>query len=285
MQLTPEVTKEIKQLLFSGRFMEAIKRVKDLTGGDLQQAKSLVELLGREKREEPEAVAAAPVIQPMSPQAGFHADVLRLLDAGRMVEAVKLVRDRTGLSLYHAKAMVDRMQMGRTTGRKQIGAAIRPGVPPGGDFTRLAQPQSMIRTEDVSGGQGKAGRAGRLFFTVALVLIGVAWFLNVRHDRFASEARHVTGKVVSMVRDGGKGSKPVVVYQTPDGPRRLTGVVSSNPPSYQVGQEVRLLVDRGSGEARFEEGLERWFFILLAGGIGAVFLLISLVTRVVGRGS
>jgi hypothetical protein len=88
-----------------------------------------------------------------------------------------------------------------------------------------------------------------------------------------------------MVRDGGKGSKPVVVYQTPDGPRRLTGVVSSNPPSYQVGQEVRLLVDRGSGEARFEEGLERWFFILLAGGIGAVFLVISLVTRVVGRGS
>ena len=67
--------------------------------------------------------------------------------------------------------------------------------------------------------------------------------------------------------------------EPPQGPREVTGLVSSSPAAYDKGQKVSVLYDRSSGEARINAGLERWFFVALLGGLGGVFVIVS---RVVG---
>ncbi|MET7469424.1 50S ribosomal protein L7/L12 [Micromonospora sp. NPDC005686] len=54
------------------------------------------------------------LVAPDRPAGGGQAEVLRLIHAGRKVEAVKLLREQTGLSLLEAKQAVDALSSGGT---------------------------------------------------------------------------------------------------------------------------------------------------------------------------
>lgn len=60
------------------------------------------------------------------PEAGL-AEVGHLLGRGRKIEAIKLVRERTGLGLKDAKELVERLESGGETG--EIQAGTRAGLP------------------------------------------------------------------------------------------------------------------------------------------------------------
>jgi ribosomal protein L7/L12 len=94
---------EVRRLLAAGNKIQAIKRVRELTGMGLKEAKDYVEAL-------PNAPALASMsTAPQAPigSSQIEAEARRLLAAGNKIEAIKRVRELTGMGLKEAKDYVD----------------------------------------------------------------------------------------------------------------------------------------------------------------------------------
>lgn len=96
---------EVRTLLADGRKIEAIKRYRDHTGAGLKEAKDAVEMLERDgELRVPERREAT----------NAEGEIVSLLEQGRKIEAIKLYRERTGISLKEAKEAVE--EIGRQRG-------------------------------------------------------------------------------------------------------------------------------------------------------------------------
>lgn len=108
-----------------------------------------------------------------------------------------------------------------------------------------------------------------------LVLIGV--FLYIRTRIFIGKAQEVKGTVIEMVysrnSDGDGGFSPVYQFKTLDGQNIVIhDSLSSNPPRFQVGQEVKVLYDPGNPQkARLNKWMNLYFVPVLLAGIGLIF--------------
>ncbi|MFH8789208.1 DUF3592 domain-containing protein [Streptomyces roseoverticillatus] len=103
---------------------------------------------------------------------------------------------------------------------------------------------------------------------------------------FLTDAQRARGTVVALDwrEDHGGGSRtahaddapaayPVVEFTSADGTlRKFRDSAGSNPPSYEVGEQVEVLYRPGSPEdARIKGFLSLWLMPLIFGGIGLVF--------------
>lgn len=94
---------ELRSLLAAGEKIEAVKRYRDRTGASLKDAKDAVEAIGRGE------------LRPAFQAAGeIDAEVVRLLQAGQKIEAIKLYREQTGASLKDAKDAVEAVEQERS---------------------------------------------------------------------------------------------------------------------------------------------------------------------------
>jgi ribosomal protein L7/L12 len=92
---------QLAELIRQGRKIEAIKLVREQTGCGLAEAKAAVEKL---ERGEP--------LAPAAPAGDLTEEIRALVRAGRMIEAIKLYRERTGTGLKEAKDAVDKIAAG-----------------------------------------------------------------------------------------------------------------------------------------------------------------------------
>ena len=119
--------REVAALVAAGQKIEAIKRVRERYGVGLKEAKDLVDGLeaGRQAEIELALSAFAPVVQPATNPEG---EVRRLLAAGKKIEAIKLVRERTGLGLKEAKDLVEAYEAGQPVdfGRAAVTQPVAP---------------------------------------------------------------------------------------------------------------------------------------------------------------
>ncbi len=88
----------VLEALQRGNILDAIKLLRDANGLGLNDAKNVVERYLRGN-----TVVAAPSRFPGSPPP----DVVNALQQGRKIEAIRLMRERTGLGLKEAKDAVD----------------------------------------------------------------------------------------------------------------------------------------------------------------------------------
>ena len=91
---------EIRDLLASGNKIPAIKRYREETGADLAEAKTAVETL--------EASGSLPERDRLD-DSELTSQVVNLLGRGEMIQAVKLYREHSGLSLKESKKAVERI--------------------------------------------------------------------------------------------------------------------------------------------------------------------------------
>jgi ribosomal protein L7/L12 len=96
----------IVALLARGSKLEAIKRVRELTGLGLKEAKDMVEAWDAGG-----AMPAVPAPTPATPPADM-AEARALALAGNKIAAIKRVRELTGLGLKEAKDMVEAWDVG-----------------------------------------------------------------------------------------------------------------------------------------------------------------------------
>jgi len=96
---------EVSALLAGGNKIEAIRRVRELTGLGLKEAKDYVESMpaGRTLPPLPAAGLSRPADQ------GSLAEVHALAAQGQKIEAIKRYRELTGVGLKEAKDYVDRL--------------------------------------------------------------------------------------------------------------------------------------------------------------------------------
>jgi len=111
-----------------------------------------------------------------------------------------------------------------------------------------------------------------------LALIGV--FLFIRTRIFIGKAQEVKGTVIQMVYSrtssssgSGGGYAPVYQFRTLDGQSIvIQDSLSSNPPRFQVGQEIDVLYESGNPQkARINKWMDLYFVPVLLGGMGLIF--------------
>ena len=97
---------EVAMLLAKGGKMEAIKLMRDKKGLPLAAAREAVETICREEA----IVTPAPGLMATIERAQqMSEEVQRLAATGRKIEAIKLLREKSGLGLKEAKELVDRL--------------------------------------------------------------------------------------------------------------------------------------------------------------------------------
>ncbi|MEV6591197.1 DUF3592 domain-containing protein [Streptomyces acidicola] len=134
---------------------------------------------------------------------------------------------------------------------------------------------------------------GALFFVIGLILAGVS-------VSFLTDAERARGSVVALewrnddhsgasrkTRGNDKPSAyPVVEFTSADGtPREFRDSTGSNPPSYEVGEQVEVLYRADSPEdARINGFASLWLLPLIFGGLGLLIAGIGTGVALAMRG-
>ena len=110
--LDPAGEHAVRSLLAGGNKLEAIKRVRELTGLGLKEAKDYVDSLPLSSPAPMATPAPTPATATSSVDVQNDPQVRELLIAGNKIQAIKRVRELTGLGLKEAKDLVDAMERG-----------------------------------------------------------------------------------------------------------------------------------------------------------------------------
>jgi ribosomal protein L7/L12 len=100
----PDIEAEVRMLVDFGNDAEAIRVLQQKIGFDLQDAKDVVRLMA----------PGTPVPMPQdgatpTTEDGTDAEARALASDGKLISAIKLVREKKGLGLKEAKAYVERL--------------------------------------------------------------------------------------------------------------------------------------------------------------------------------
>lgn len=93
----------VVQALESGEQITAIKLLRESSGLGLKEAKDLIEAYQRG--------GAAPVAPASTASASLPAEVVAAMQAGRKIEAIKLLREHNGMGLAAAKEAVETIEI------------------------------------------------------------------------------------------------------------------------------------------------------------------------------
>ena len=103
---TGTLTADVKALLAQGKKIEAIKLAREKTGFPLEAAKDVVETI---EKGGVSAHASFSFKATIKQAKELNDEVQHLVAQGNKIEAIKLIRERTGLGLKEAKDLVDRL--------------------------------------------------------------------------------------------------------------------------------------------------------------------------------
>lgn len=112
-------SERIAELIQQGRKIEAIKLLRETTGIGLKEAKEAVEQLSGETTG---SAQARP--EPMPRPGSVSEEVQNLAHQGNKIEAIKLLREQTGMGLKEAKQRVDAVTGSRGSGCLSAVAAL-----------------------------------------------------------------------------------------------------------------------------------------------------------------
>ena len=102
-----DLTVEVQSLLVQGRKIEAIKLLKERSGIPLEAAKTAVDAMEKLGAVGTTTLSITTNTTTLSQQDA--AEIQRLIRQGEKIEAIKLIRNRTGLGLKEAKDIADQL--------------------------------------------------------------------------------------------------------------------------------------------------------------------------------
>ena len=125
-----------------------------------------------------------------------------------------------------------------------------------------------------------------IFGVIGVGLLAGASFSFLHARDFVARAIAAQGVVTDLVRSrsssrnsGSSSYSPVVTFETAQGQRiEFTGSLSTNPPAYRPGEQVRVLYLPDDPYAADIGGFwNQWFLSILLGGMGTVFTAVGVV--------
>ncbi len=182
--------------------------------------------------------------------------VRKLLIADRKVDAIRFLREKFGLSLADARRMAEAID-------SHIEAH---------EYHKTIQ-HTASNGSHVSPKKKQAGAsvAGLIFGLVGLGLLLGALFSFFNQKEFMESAVTVEGVVVS------EPSQPLFEYEYEGQIHSFRSSVSSEPPSYYVGEKVVIFVNpEDPTDIMIDTFIDRYLFMIILGGMGSVFFMIGL---------
>jgi len=122
---------------------------------------------------------------------------------------------------------------------------------------------------------------GCLIIIAGLMLMGGVYVVHLFQQDFARTAQTATGTVIEMVKGSGKNNShfPVVQFITPrENVYSFQSSMGSNPPAYQVGQQVEILYNPEAPEQAViaaDNSITTNYMMWLFAGVGAVLVLLG----------
>ncbi|WJS94153.1 DUF3592 domain-containing protein [Flavobacterium johnsoniae] len=119
-----------------------------------------------------------------------------------------------------------------------------------------------------------------VFSIIGACLLAGAIYLYIDKQAFLEKAETTQGTVIEMIPKRSKDSttySPVVSFTTKSGQEiAYTSSTSSNPPSYNVGENVQIFYDPANpNKAEINGFFSLWLGVIILGFIGIVFFLIG----------
>lgn len=154
--LTPDVVRNIEELLHDNQILLAIKVYRDATGVSLAESKAVIERMSQnELTRPPDGVRDRdnPVLE---------ARIKSLLGQGKKIDAIKIYREEFGVSLKEAKDAVESMETSLPRDPASMGSSFEPA----------------IGSDPFANDDGRIGRRLVLALVALIALCGLAfWFL------------------------------------------------------------------------------------------------------------
>ncbi len=187
----------------------------------------------------------------LTPQQKEH--IQRLLYEDRKVEAVRYLVEEFGLGLREARLLVDTLK------KQQQG---------GGPM----QPSEVRASASSAQKSGCIGLVGKLFLAIGVVLLGSAVYLAANKYDTLSDYLTVIGKVVQSP------AQPVVEYSVEGETYSIQAAISSNPPSYHLGEEVQVRVNpQDPYDAIIDSFWEKYLTSVILAFMSLFFLLPGII--------
>jgi hypothetical protein len=173
-------------------------------------------------------------------------EIKALLSSGRKIEAIKYIRENFQLDLKQSKLLVDHIE-----------EEMEPS-----EFHKTIFVRAAAKTQ-----KGCGGKFIGLFFAVTgFIMLGIVTWIYLDQENQISESILVVGSVVSNP------SQPTIEYSYKGNNYYCYATVTSNPPSYDIGEEVEIYINKNDPEITLINTItERWFVIILLGGMGVLF--------------
>ncbi|MBY0434409.1 MAG: DUF3592 domain-containing protein, partial [Cyclobacteriaceae bacterium] len=164
-------------------------------------------------------------------EAEIKAKILELLGQNKRFQAIKYVRHAKKISLKEATAFVE--SIGKEHFPNAFGKSVDPGKIVGWLFSGF----------------------GLVFFIVIAIM-----FWSDRKS--AQNSTHITGKVTSLDYSHDNMAAPVISYRH-NGKKHFTkGTTYSNPPSFEIGEEVDLIINNNNpNDVIIDSFFERYFLM------------------------
>lgn len=103
---------ELRQLIENGNLLQAVRRYKEQHGVGVAEAKQALEAFRSQSERNAKVVEAVEHVVDVT---ATDPQIVQAIRSGKVIEAIKLYRAKTGVSLQDAKAAIDewRRHMGR----------------------------------------------------------------------------------------------------------------------------------------------------------------------------
>lgn len=175
-------------------------------------------------------------------------EVKRLIAQGKKIEAIKYLRQEFNIDLKSAKTLADHIE---------------------DDLNPLEYSTTSINIKVI---RAKASNLfGKIFLGIGFILLAVTMlliFLDYDHEKTSIRT---IGVVINNP------SQPTFEYEFDGNKFYYYSTTSSNPPSYQLGEEVELLVDPSDPSNVIVNTItDRWLGIIVIAFIGSIFTIIGL---------
>lgn len=122
------------------------------------------------------------------------------------------------------------------------------------------------------------------FILVTLMFSAFAIGMYFFDNRFADDGIPVEGTVISLTENETGSFAPVVEYMYQDTLRQYKSSVYSNPPDYQMGQQITLLLNpEDPNEAIIDSFNDRYLITVIFGIVAGFFLLMSIGLGIAAR--
>ena len=256
MSITAEAKNEVQRLLQQQRKEEAVKYLCDTFGVSHSESQVLVEAVEKEMSQE---TAPLPQSSSTALDGPLKEEVIRLLQENKKIEAVKRVKTDLNTGLKEAFVLVE-----------EVDKATNPNY----------------RSVNLNAGcLGNGFRAFAVIFGfIGLGFIGITGILYYLQHQTIKNSDITKGVVVDFRIGNEGGSAPVISYEIDNKKKFYYSNTYSSPPAYEMKEEVSLFVNRSDpDDVIVDTFMDRWFLMVLFGGIGSFFVLFCALFMFVGR--